>query len=170
MKAKGRFNLGILSIFILIGFMHLAAPRTALPGGLTLDQEKREASALLDRYIRAFQERDLVQASEVYAHDSDLIVYGSSPSDRRLGWRRTEEYLRKYFASVDRIEIALRERSIQFHKSGEVAWFAQVLIWKETESGKTYTMDGLRITGVLEKRDRGWVIVQLHASGPPPVS
>jgi ketosteroid isomerase-like protein len=112
----------------------------------------------------------LALASEVYAHDNDLIVYGSSPSDRRLGWSETEEYLRRYFAAVDRIEIALQERTIQFHKSGDVAWFAQVLRWKETEQEKTYTVDGLRITGVLEKRDRGWVIVQLHASGPPPVS
>jgi ketosteroid isomerase-like protein len=78
--------------------------------------------------------------------------------------------LRKYFAAVDRIEISLQERNVKFHKPGDVAWFAQVLRWTETEGGKTYTMDGLRITGVLEKRDRGWVIVQLHASGPPPVS
>ncbi len=135
-----------------------------------MDREQREAIALLEKYIQAFQKRDIDLASEVYAHDNDLIVYGSSPSDRRLGWSQTEEYLRNYIASVDRIEIALQERRIEFHKSGDVAWFAQVLIWKETEQGKIYTMDGLRITGVLEKRDSGWVIVQLHASGPPPVS
>lgn len=170
MRAKGLLSLGIFSFFVLAGFFYIAGSATVSEADLTIKQDEEEAHALLDKYIQAFQARDVALASEVYAHNNDLIVYGSSPSDRRLGWGRTEEYLRKYFASVDRIEIALKERNIKVHKSGDVAWFAQVLKWTETEQGKTYTIDGLRITGVLEKRDRGWVIVQLHASGPPPVS
>jgi uncharacterized protein (TIGR02246 family) len=170
MKAKGLLDLGKIPLIVLTGFFFIAGSAMSSAASLISEPDKAEANALLDKYIQAFQTRDFSLASEVYAHDTDLIVYGSSPSDRRLGWSQTEEYLRKYFAAVDRIEIALQERRIEFHKSADVAWFAQVLIWKETEQGKTYTMDGLRITGVLEKRDGGWVIVQLHASGPPPVS
>jgi len=170
MKAKGLLDQGKMLMIVLIGFFFITGSATRSAVLLILEPHKAETNALLDKYIQAFQARNLALASEVYAHDNDLIVYGSSPSDRRLGWRQTEEYLRKYFASVERIEIALKERNIKFHESGDVAWFAQVLIWKETEQGKTFTMDGLRITGVLEKRDGGWVIVQLHASGPPPVS
>jgi len=170
MKAKGLLNLGKIPLIVLSGFIFITGSATDSAVSLILEKDGAAAKALLDEYIQAFQTRDLSLASKVYAHDSDLIVYGSSPSDRRLGWSETEEYLRKYFASVERIEIVLRERNVKFHKSGDVAWFAQVLRWTETEGGKTYTMEGLRITGVLEKRDRGWVIVQLHASGPPPTS
>jgi uncharacterized protein (TIGR02246 family) len=170
MKAKGLWDLGKIPLIVLTGFFFITGSATSSAVSLILEPDKAEANALLDKYIQAFQKRDIDLACEVYAHDSGLIVYGSSPSDRRLGWNETEEYLKKYFAAVDRIEIALQERNVKFHKTGDVAWFAQVLRWTETEGGKTYTMDGLRITGVLEKRDRGWVIVQLHASGPPPVS
>ena len=170
MRALRLLSRKCFAFFVIAGFFYIARSPIFSAVDLTPEQEITAAKELLDKYIQAFQMRNLALASEVYAHDSDLIVYGSSPSDRRLGWAETEEYLRKYFAAVDRIEIALQERSIKFHKSGDVSWFAQVLRWTETEKGKTYTMEGLRITGVLEKRDRGWVIVQLHASGPPPTS
>ncbi len=162
--------LGVVFLFGFSGFFQTANSESASSIALTSRQDKAEANRLLDKYIQAFQTRSLTLASEVYAHDGDLIVYGSNPSDRRLGWSRTEEYLRNYFASVDQIDISLKERNIKVHRSEKIAWFAQVLAWTEIEQGKTYTMDGLRITGVLEKRNEGWVIVQLHASGPPPAS
>jgi ketosteroid isomerase-like protein len=170
MRGKGSMGLGIICVAAMAGFFNCGSGPVFSQDHPDLNREKMEAGALLDKYIRAFESRDLALASEVYAHDRDLIVYGSSPSDRRLGWRQTEEYLRDYFISAESIEVALKERDIKVHASGDVAWFAQVLTWKEVEGGKTYTMDGLRISGVLEKRDGVWRIVQLHASGPPPVS
>ncbi len=170
MKTMGKMRPVVICLFLLMGRQGIVNPEPILAEDLNLEREKAEVGALLDRYLQAFRTKDLTLASEVYAHDIDLIVYGSSPTDRRKGWAQTEEYLKMYFASVDDIEIAIRERNVKVHGTGKVAWFAQVLTWKETEQGRTYTIDGLRITGVLEKRDRGWVIVQLHASGPPPVS
>ena len=170
MIKKGGWGLCVISLFVFRGWMCLASQEAAFAEDLNVGPEKVEAEALLDKYIRAFRTQDLTLASEVYAHDSDLVVYGSSPADRRLGWNQTEAYLRAYFGSVERIDIVLKERHLKVHESGKVAWFAQVLTWEETEKGKSYLLDGLRITGVLEKRERGWVIVQLHASGPPPVS
>ncbi len=163
----------ILGAVSAVGFSGFSLTENSEPASSTTlasRPEKAEANRLLDKYIQAFQTRSFALASEVYAHDSDLVVYGSYPSDRRFGWGQTEEYLKNYFAAVDRIEITLKERHLKVHESGNVAWFAQVLTWVEIERGNTYTMDGLRITGVLEKRDAGWVIVQLHASGPPPTS
>jgi uncharacterized protein (TIGR02246 family) len=170
MRRNGSTNLGIIGLIAMAGFFNCGGGPVYPQDQPALDKEKMEASALLDKYLRAFQSRNLALASEVYAHDGDLIVYGSNPSDRRYGWRQTEEYLRDYFASVESIEVVLKERNIRVHASGDVAWFAQVLTWREVEKGKTYTMDGLRFTGVLEKRNGAWLIVQLHASGPPPVS
>jgi uncharacterized protein (TIGR02246 family) len=170
MKEKGVLSLGLCFVYVMAFFFCIVGSATGLAVALISEQDKAAVNALLDRYILAFQTRSLALASEVYAHDGDLIVYGSNPADRRLGWSQTEDYLRDYFAAVDSIEITLKERNIKVHESGDVAWFAQVLTWKETEQGKTYSMDGLRITGVLEKREGGWVIMQLHASGPPPTS
>jgi uncharacterized protein (TIGR02246 family) len=137
---------------------------------IDIDAEKAAVKAVLDRYIQAFQTRNREGVAEVYAHDEDLVVFGSNPLDRRVGWKMTEAYIDKYFASVDRIEIGLNDQRIKVHRSGEAAWFSEVLYWKEVEKAKTFAIDSLRITGVLERRDGRWVIVQLHASGPEPAS
>jgi len=137
---------------------------------IDVDAEKEAVKAVLERYIQAFQTRNKQEVAEVYAHDDDLIVFGSNPSDRRVGWKMTQAYIEKYFSSVDRIEIKLKDQRIKVHRSGEAAWFSEVLHWREIEQGKSFVIDGLRITGVLEKRDGRWFVVQLHASGPEPTS
>ncbi|MDD5264433.1 MAG: nuclear transport factor 2 family protein [Candidatus Bipolaricaulis sp.] len=60
-------------------------------------------------------------------------------------------------------------RNVQVHppRSGKVPWFSatldDVVVW----DGKTDRFgEGLCWTGVLEKRDGRWVIVQVHASLP----
>jgi ketosteroid isomerase-like protein len=126
-------------------------------------------AAVLDQYIKAFRSRDRELVARVYAHDDELVVFGSSPADRRVGWDATRQYVERYFAAVDSIEIALKERWIKVHRSGEAAWFSQVLDWKERAGKEVAQIPGLRISGVLEKRNDLWVIVQLHASGPPAV-
>lgn len=131
--------------------------------------EEKPVEAVLDQYLRAFRTRDQELVAQVYAHDDDLVVFGSNPGDRRFGWNATREYIQKYFATVDAIDISLKERRIKVHRSGETAWFSQVLDWKETAGKETAEIIGLRISGVLEKRDGRWLIVQLHASGPSPV-
>ncbi|MCJ7564110.1 MAG: nuclear transport factor 2 family protein [Candidatus Aminicenantes bacterium] len=137
---------------------------------IDIDTEKAAVKAVLERYIKAFQTRNREGVAEVYAHDEDLVVFGSNPLDRRVGWKMTQAYIDKYFTSVDRIEIGLKDQRIKVHRSGEAAWFSEVLSWKEVEKGKTFVIEGLRISGVLERRDGRWVIVQLHASGPEPSS
>jgi ketosteroid isomerase-like protein len=137
---------------------------------IDIDTEKAAVKAVLDRYIQAFQTRNREGVAEVYAHDEDLVVFGSNPLDRRIGWKMTQAYIDKYFASVDRIEIGLKDQRIKVHRSGEAAWFSELLYWKEVEKGKTFVIEGLRISGVLERRYGRWVIDQLHASGPEPSS
>jgi uncharacterized protein (TIGR02246 family) len=137
---------------------------------IDIDAEKAAVKAVLDRYIHAFQTRNREGVAEVYAHDEELVVFGSNPLDRRVGWKMTQAYIEKYFACVERIEIEIKDQRIKVHRSGEAAWFSEVLYWKEVEKDKTFVIDGLRITGVLERRDGRWVIVQLHASGPEPAS
>jgi len=131
--------------------------------------ETAAVTSVLDQYLQAFRASDQQGVAQVYAHDDDLVVFGSNPADRRFGWNATRTYIEKYFAGVDAIEITLKERQVRIHRSGETAWFSQVLDWKEKAGNETAAMNGLRISGVLEKREGRWLIVQLHASGPLPV-
>jgi len=167
MKKQALLVPSILVAFMLIACSRIEPDRRGSDTHVVSDQHSVEA--LLDRYLYAFHTRDPENVSQVYAHDDDLVVFGSNPADRRFGWNATREYVQKYFTAVDAIDITVKERRIKIHRSGETAWFAQVLDWKETAGKEIATIIGLRISGVLEKRDGRWLIVQLHASGPSPV-
>jgi ketosteroid isomerase-like protein len=66
-----------------------------------------------------------------------------------------------YFKAI-RHEV--RELKIQFSRSGDVAWFYCVLDDINEWKGQPANWENTRWTGVLEKRNGRWVIVQQHFS------
>ena len=59
-----------------------------------------------------------------------------------------------------------REETFQLHSRGGVAWFSTVFDIEISVGGERAILEGLRTTGVLEKRNDDWVIVQAHTSVP----
>ncbi len=58
----------------------------------------------------------------------------------------------------------LRDLEITFARSGEVAWFYCILDDINTYKGQPASWENTRWTGVVEKRDGRWVVVQQHFS------
>jgi len=58
----------------------------------------------------------------------------------------------------------IRDLHIHFSKSGDVAWFYCILDDINTWQGRPANWENTRWTGVLEKRDGRWQIVQMHFS------
>lgn len=58
----------------------------------------------------------------------------------------------------------IRDLEITFARCGEVAWFYCALDDINTFKGKPATWENARWTGVVEKRDGRWVVVQQHFS------
>jgi ketosteroid isomerase-like protein len=58
----------------------------------------------------------------------------------------------------------IRDLRIRFSKSGDFAWFFGILDDINEWKGKPTCWENTRWTGVLEKRDSKWAIVQMHFS------
>jgi hypothetical protein len=58
----------------------------------------------------------------------------------------------------------LRNLRINFSRSGDVAWFSAILDDCGEWEGKPDCWKDTRWTGILEKRDGDWLIVQVHFS------
>jgi len=73
-----------------------------------------------------------------------------------------------FWASPDfkAIRHELRDLKITFARSGEVAWFYCVLDDINEWKGQPANWEGARWTGVVEKRDGAWRVVQQHFSFP----
>lgn len=110
--------------------------------------------------------KDVDMQKDSMAHDEDLLVIWTGSTHITRGWKEHEKsfegWLDPRFKAV-RTEV--RDLEVHISRSGDVAWYFadldDVVSW---EGQASKFGEGLRWTGVLEKRNGRWVIVQMHAS------
>ena len=112
------------------------------------------------------------------ANKDKELVFGCFADDPELFWfsPRDDGTLHSYKAFVDLTEnffmlddfkavrYEIRELQINLSRSGDVAWYHARLDDFNEWKGQPANWEDVRWTGVLEKRDGRWVIVQMHFS------
>lgn len=141
-----------------ISFLFFCAPGKPDPA-----REK----AFLEKMIRdsiawaVAKDRPLLES--LITHEEDLFMF--NPRGFTSGWKEFEKnfefWMDPRFTATG---LDIRDLRITLARTGEAAWFSAVLDdlceWDGTFVGWKDT----RWTGVMEKRDGKWVIVQMHFS------
>ena len=108
------------------------------------------------------KDRPLMEST--MAHDDDLFIFNPT-SEPTVGWSRLEKnfdfWMDPRFKAT-RCEI--RDMRIGVSRSGDAAWWSCLLDDLAEWDGKPVGWKDTRWTGVLEKRDGRWLIVQMHFS------
>jgi len=149
--------IGIMGGFLLMGC-----------GGekLDLEAEKAAVEQLLDEFWKAFENKDFDKLSEIIAHDTDMVIFGTDENERWAGWEVVKEALLKQFKAFKKIKIQTHNTVVHVSPTGKSAWFSlQRYISIETQENPEEGMK-TRVTGVFEKRDGKWRLVQYHSSYP----
>jgi hypothetical protein len=109
--------------------------------------------------------KDRVLAESVIAHDADLFIFSPTWDETTVGW---DAFVKNFDFWMDprykATHYEVRDLRTQFSRSGDVAWFSCILDDLGEWEGKPIGWKDTRWTGVLEKRDGQWVIVQMHFS------
>jgi ketosteroid isomerase-like protein len=126
--------------------------------------EIRLIAKTIDSCIGWFENKDFDLLFKVVAHDSNYISV--HPSDKVIrGFKQFENnseiFKNPHFKYVRH---ELKDLTINLSSSRDVAWFYCILNDINTYKGQPANWENARWTGVLEKRDGKWVIVQQHFS------
>ncbi len=121
---------------------------------------------VLDLFVKIYETEDMELAYKITAHDTDMVSFGTDAAERFVGWEQGKESLQNAFASFENTKISVKDQVVKVHQSGEVAWFSEIIDWDLLAQGQPVKLQGIRLTGVLEKRNGNWVFVQSHASVP----
>jgi ketosteroid isomerase-like protein len=109
------------------------------------------------------KDRPLLES--VMAHDERLFMFQPDSKDTIAGW---EEFVKQFDFWMDprfkATTFDLRDLRIDRSRSGDVARWSCVLDDLGEWDGKPIGWKDTRWTGVIEKRDGEWVIVQMHFS------
>jgi ketosteroid isomerase-like protein len=124
----------------------------------------------VEKVIRASIEwamtKDTTLLYNTFANDPALFWFSPDAGGTVRGFdafkRQTEEvFLNPAFKAVSSEFIDL---DVHFSRSGDVAWYSCILNDLNTWDGRPANWENVRWTGVLEKRDGVWKIVQMHFS------
>ncbi|MCU4165839.1 nuclear transport factor 2 family protein [Carboxylicivirga caseinilyticus] len=120
----------------------------------------------LSRMLRAQEEGDLYTFATTFAHNSDLVNIGTDLDEIWYGWKDFYSWMEAAITDRKGYTITAKDTHISLSQSGDVAWYSQLLDTCYETKGEPFNLEGFRHTGVMEKRDSKWVIVQSHVSAP----
>ncbi len=121
---------------------------------------------LLEKYVIAQESQDLGQVQEIWAPDEDIVIFGTAGDEKLEGWEEIQKAFKEQYDLFDEVFITVRDQQIKLSKKCLTAWFSEVIDYSYTANDEAKTYEGIRFTGVLEKRDGKWYIVQSHMSIP----
>lgn len=104
--------------------------------------------------------------SELMAHDTSMLSFGTDIADIHPSWSAWKQNHLAQFTAIDEAKIHSKNLHVYISRHGNTAWFADVSDWTLVIQKDTIQLNDIRITGVLEKRDKVCKIVQIHASVP----
>lgn len=128
------------------------------------NDEKLLIEKVINSSISWANEKDLKLLYSVIANDTDYLEV--HPGDRVVkgfeDFRKSEAFwMNPNFKAV---RYQIKDLKINLSKSGDVAWWYSKLDDINEWKGQPANWENTRWTGVLEKRDGKWVIVQMHFS------
>jgi len=109
--------------------------------------------------------KDRALLESVLTHDNRLFMFQPDSKSTIVGW---DQFVKQFDFWMDprfnatRFEV--RDLRIDIARSGNVAWWSCILDDLGEWDGKPIGWKDARWTGVLEKREKRWVIVQMHFS------
>jgi uncharacterized protein (TIGR02246 family) len=125
----------------------------------------REAAVedVLRDFASAYEHRDLAAMGELFAHDGDVVFYGTQANLHWFGWDALEGSLKKQFAVVERASLRYHDLRVRLLGS-DAACVAMLLDYDATISGAPVVARGIRVTGSLDRVAGRWRIVHMHWS------
>ena len=152
-------------LFALCILALIHAPTPCTMAGQTPTTETERIARVIDDSIGWFKTKDFDLLFSTMADDPDLFMFQPGSTGNIHGIERFREFSVIWldpdtrYASHD-----IRDLRIHSSSSGDVAWFSAILEDCGEYKGQAGCWEDTRWTGVLEKRDGRWVIMQMHFS------
>lgn len=128
------------------------------------DAERTEITKVISSVIGWAKDKNLDLFYGSIANDEDYLSV--SPRKRVVKCFEDVKQSVPFWMSPDfkYVHHELKYLEITFARCGEVAWFYCVLDDINTYKGEAASWENARWTGVVEKRDGKWIVVQQHFS------
>lgn len=156
------FNLKSLLVLTCLFYMLLSCNR--LDDSFNIDKEKQLVEKAINNSIGWAKTKDLNLLYSVIANDTNYLEI--HPNNKVVkGFKEfTKDEAFWMNSDFKAIRYEIKDLKIHFSKSGDFAWFFGMLDDINEWKGQPASWENTRWTGVMEKRNNNWMIVQMHFS------
>lgn len=128
-------------------------------------QSEQALRALVPKIVASWETFDLAKIEPYYATDPDLTYFDLAPL-RYSNWAEYRATVPKVlFEPNSSVKLKVND-DLRVHSRGSLAWATFTFGADITnKQGATSHLDG-RWTMILEKREKGWIVVHEHVSAP----
>ncbi len=150
-------------LFVAGGFILIMSCRQETDT-FNVESEKILVEKAIHNSIGWAKNKDIELLYSVIANDSNYLEV--HPNKRVVKGFQEFKKAEKFWMSPDfkAVRYEIKDLKIDFSKTGDVAWFFCILDDINEWKGQPASWENTRWTGVLEKRDGNWIIVQMHFS------
>jgi ketosteroid isomerase-like protein len=127
------------------------------------NQTYTEVKAALDDLADSYVRRDIKRLLARFVPDDDVLMYGTGADEKRIGLNAIRAQAERDWAQTDAAAFVFQTPTIS--GAGNVAWAYADLSFEVEAGGQKIAFPG-RFTGVFEKRNGVWLVVQAHFSLP----
>jgi ketosteroid isomerase-like protein len=135
-------------------------------GGLDLKADKNtenEIIEMLNRYARAYADKDLDAMINLFLEDPDIVAIGTGEDEWVHGYSEHKEGFKRDITQSESIKVDFND--INVSAAGAAAWMSSYMTMYAHVSGEEIILRG-RLTAVFEKVEDKWYFVHLHYSLP----
>jgi len=149
--------------FALTVLLSGCGPRTA---AVDVAGETARVDSVIRANIQWAMQKDTALLYRTVAHDSALFWFSPDSASTVRGFAAFKQQVEGFFMNPAFVAVGsdFRDMRINLSRGGAVAWWSCILDDRNTWQGRPAVWENVRWTGVLEKREGNWVIVQMHFS------
>lgn len=129
-------------------------------------KEERDIESVIRNFFLALDTQNLDLMRRVVGRKEGMLHIGTDADEVWRGWQELRKATAEQFKNLEYYKADIRNLNINIADSGDVAWYFHHLQARIKSGGVEHVMEGARFTGVLEKKDDRWVILQTHVSIP----
>jgi len=164
------------TLLVAVALVFLTRPPLAVPreqGGtpaatrapVVTEADREEITRAIHDSIGWALTKDRARLESILAHDEDLFMFQPGGDQTIVGW---DQFAKQFDVWMDprfkATHFEVRDLRLNFARSGEVSWFSAILDDCGEWDGQPGCWKNTRWTGVFEKRNGRWIIVQMHFS------
>lgn len=139
------------------------------PKAIDLKAEVFQIKSVLEKYVIANENQDFELIQKIWAADDNIIMIGTDSDERLVGYEQIQKAIKHQFKEFQETYITVSDQIIRINETGNTASFSELLAYNFIYKEEAKSYNGMRFTGVLEKIEGKWMLVQGHLSIPAEV-